>query len=107
MRKAVTDFDPKGFTQFWGQYARKEARKDAYKAWCQKQPDLETQDKIHDALAWQIEQWAADNFRFVPLAGTYLRGERWTDERRSGADRRVAPRHQVGRRKLVPDDEPL
>ena len=33
-------------------------------------------------LAWQCrsEQWLRDDGAYVPYAGTYLRGERWTDE---------------------------
>lgn len=66
--------------EFWKTYPRKDAKVDAYKAWRQKQPSRETQDKIRVALAAQCRRWALDDYRFVPLPGSYLRGERWEDE---------------------------
>lgn len=111
-KKIPAEFDPSGFQLFWAKYPRREAKIDAYKAWRQLQPDPELQASIHAALEWQISanQWA-DQPLYCPLPASYLRAERWTDERRNtdrraGADRRVsAP--AVGRRRLVPDHEPL
>lgn len=107
MAKALPEeYDREGFEQFWVRYPRRDARIDAYKAWRQLRPSPQTKADIFDALVWQIplHQWE-DRRQFCPLPATYLRNERWTDERRSGQDRRAVP--QVGRRALVPDDEPL
>lgn len=64
--------------QFWAVYPRREAKKDALKAWRQAGGDRHI-DAILTALTWQREsdQWQRG---YIPLAGTYLRGERWTDE---------------------------
>jgi len=66
------------FDAFWAAYPRREARKDAMKAWTQAGGD-EHADAILAALDWQrnTDQWRRG---YVPLAATYLRGERWTDE---------------------------
>lgn len=104
MAKAIVrNFDPDGFQRFWAVYPRKAARLDAYKAWCQKTPSAEVQQVIQQALAWQTLQpnWQQGD-EWIPLPATYLRGERWTDERRNG-DRRKG----VGYRGQVPTDEPL
>lgn len=105
MRQSVKEFDEVGFAAFWDAYPRHESKKDAYKAWCQLQPDERVKEHIHVALLWQRQQrtWQKGT-EWIPLAATYLRGERWTDERRTGDDRRT---QQVGHRGLVPDNEPL
>ena len=70
------------FEQFWTRYPRRVARKDAQKAWAQVNGD-DAIDVILDALAWQTTQaaWTKDDGAFVPYPATWLRGERWTDER--------------------------
>lgn len=66
------------FDQFWASYPRREAKKDAKKAWAQANGEKHV-DAILSALAWQrrLDSWVRG---FVPLAATYLRGERWEDE---------------------------
>jgi len=66
------------FDQFWASYPRREAKKDAKKAWAQAHGDKHI-DAILSALAWQrrTDSWVRG---FVPYAATYLRGERWEDE---------------------------
>lgn len=83
------EFDPDGFARFWAAYPRREAKKDAYKAWRQLQPSTATQDAILAALGWQVHanEWDARP-QYCPLPASYLRAERWTDERRSGLERR-------------------
>jgi hypothetical protein len=74
----MTDFE-----EWYAVYPRKEARKDALKAWSQLSPDTETQQAMHDALRWQIPLHGWDQpsrRRFCPLPASYLRGERWTDQ---------------------------
>lgn len=68
------------FTGFWALYPRRDAKKDAQKAWDKLNPDPELQQQIETALAWQVlrEQWQDD--RYIPLPASWLRGERWTDE---------------------------
>jgi len=91
MRKAtvVRDFDLDGFLQLWAVYPKKAAKKDAYKAWCQLRPSAALRDQILCALSWQCHQydWTKQDGAFVPLLASYLRGERWTDERRNLATR--------------------
>tara|TARA_R110000824_G_scaffold18615_2_gene73409 strand:- start:109 stop:405 length:297 start_codon:yes stop_codon:yes gene_type:complete len=67
-----------GFAEFWSTYPKRQARKDALKAWRQLRPSAEVQQAILVALAWQIPSWS--DLAYAPLPATYLRGERWTDE---------------------------
>lgn len=88
MRRAtITDED---FLRFWAKYPKRQARQDAWKAWQSLDLDADTIEQIFEALDWQVDQedWVKADGQFCPLPATYLRGERWTDERRSGMDRR-------------------
>ena len=67
-----------GFAAFWAAYPKRQARKDALKAWEELRPTLELQQTILDALKWQVPSWP--DLAYVPLPARYLRGERWTDE---------------------------
>ena len=70
---------PESFARIWAVYPRREARKDALKAWGQVDGERHV-DAILEALAWQTQ---SDSWQrgYVPYLATYLRGERWTDER--------------------------
>lgn len=65
------------FGIFWANYPRREAKKDALKAWAQVHGDQHL-DRILDALIWQAPQWTER--QYTPLPASYLRGERWEDE---------------------------
>lgn len=67
------------FLQFWNAYPRKVAKKDALKAWIVLDPDAAVIAEILAALEWQRKLWG--DLQFVPHPATYLRSERWTDER--------------------------
>lgn len=69
-----------GFSGFWARWPRKHARKDANKAWEKLNPDHELEKEIHAALDWQIPIFEQRDPQYIPLAATWLRGERWTDE---------------------------
>lgn len=89
MRQSVKEFDEAGFAAFWDAYPRHESKKDAYKAWCQLQPDERVKEHIHVALLWQRESGCLSDPKYCPLPASWIRGERWTDEGRSGQDRRA------------------
>lgn len=67
------------FQLFWAAFPRRQAKKDALKAWRQLKPTTATVQAILDALRWQTQtdQWKRG---IIPLPASYLRGERWTDE---------------------------
>lgn len=70
-----------GFQAFKARYPRREAWKDAEKAWGQVVKDnTETEHQIHAALDWQIPYWESLDWYTPPLPATYLRQERFTDE---------------------------
>ena len=70
------------FSAFWAAYPRREARKDALKAWQQtaavRPPVAEIIRVIRVAI--RVLDWTPDRRRFIPLPATWLRGERWNDE---------------------------
>lgn len=71
-----------GFQAFWDRYPRREAKKDATKAWGQVvKDDPEIEAQIHAALDWQVPMLLEREVQYRPLPATWLRGERWTDEK--------------------------
>lgn len=68
-----------GFEQFYAAYFRRDARKDAIKAWGQVDGDAHL-DAILAALAWQTPDYLKKERQFRPLPASWLRGERWDDE---------------------------
>lgn len=75
----IQEQTPSDFALFWADYPRKQAKKDAQKAWAKLKPSPELVDQMLEAIAEQKRgrQWKDG---FVPLPATWLRGERWTDE---------------------------
>lgn len=67
------------FATFYAAYPRKQARKDAEKAWLQTASVRPPLEGLLAALAKakKSAQWQGG---YIPLAATFLRGERWTDE---------------------------
>jgi hypothetical protein len=68
------------FEQFWAAYPRKEARKDAGKAWMQMTP--EQKFAARESIPIHVRYWEVSerSRHYIPLPATWLRGERWTDE---------------------------
>lgn len=70
------------FEAFWSAYPKKQAKADARKAWQQKitggGPSLE---RLLTAVKDQCksEQWQREGGQYIPLPGSWLRGERWED----------------------------
>jgi hypothetical protein len=73
-----------GFAEFWQRYPRKEKRQDAERAWKTHVIRRRVyQRALFDALDAHIRHWRdryGDDTQYVPLAPTWLRNERWTDE---------------------------
>lgn len=68
------------FEGFWTAYPRKEARKDAMKAWGQ----LTDAQKFRarESIALHVRYWnlSGRTKQYIPLAASWLRGERFEDE---------------------------
>lgn len=70
-----------GWDRFWVAWKGHQiAKNDAQKAWRQLRPSPELVETILAALAWQLPLWESQGYG-RPYPATYLRGERWTDER--------------------------
>lgn len=74
------------FAEFWTAYPKRQGGVDAFKAWQQTASSRPPLSSLLSALRRQVAGlWAGSEARFVPLAGTWLRGERWNDEVGGGA----------------------
>jgi hypothetical protein len=80
----TSEHEAPGFAEFWQRYPRKEKRQDAERAWKTHVIRRRVyQRALFDALDAHIRHWRdryGDDTQYVPLAPTWLRNERWTDE---------------------------
>ena len=70
------------FAEFWAEYPKKKAKKDAQKAWNKIKPTAELFENIIEAVkfAKNSMEWKKENGRFIPNPATWLNGGRWDDE---------------------------
>ncbi len=67
------------FTDFWGMYPRRVAKKDARKAWLKIPPTQHS--KILIALfEWRRIWQDRGEIEYIPYPASWLNGERWEDE---------------------------
>ncbi|WP_421552254.1 helix-turn-helix domain-containing protein [Pseudomonas yamanorum] len=69
------------FEVFWKLYPNKKSKKDARKAWEKLKPSAELREALMTALGNHrvSRDWTKDDGQYVPMASTWLNGERWTD----------------------------
>lgn len=70
-----------GFSVLWTRYPNKNGKKDAEKAFGQVVTTPEIEAEVHGALDWQIPYWQTMDWYSPPYLATYLRKERFRDER--------------------------
>lgn len=70
------------FLQFWSAYPKKQDRAKALRAWLKIKMNTDLYQTILTALETQKKgiQWQKNGGQFIPLATTWLNGQRWTDE---------------------------
>ncbi|MBV4459192.1 helix-turn-helix domain-containing protein [Pseudomonas sp. COR58] len=70
-----------GFEQFWKLYPNKKGKKEACRRWAKLKPDPGLRQTLMTALSDHClsRDWVKDYGRFVPMASTWLFGERWND----------------------------
>jgi len=81
-----------GFDRFWVAYPRRQAKREAWKAWCALKPSPDLVETIVRSVDAHRAQW--DDPRFIPLPATFLRGERWLDEIVTYAERVAITREE-------------
>ena len=86
----VDEHDP-GFTRFWECYPNRVSKKEARAAWFTLNPTPALVDRIVAALEWQVpaNQWDGAKADYAPHPASWLRAERWTDERRTSERRKT------------------
>ena len=69
------------FEVFWKLYPNKKAKANARKAWEKLKPSAELRLTLMTALGSHrlSRDWTKDDGQYVPMASTWLNGERWTD----------------------------
>lgn len=78
--KEEIDIEEVNFDQFWEIYPRRQARKDALKAWNRIDSSRRAQI-LRGVQAWRrSDQWLRDEGRYIPMPATFLNGERFDDE---------------------------
>lgn len=70
-----------GFHALWARYPNKNAKRDAEKAFTQIVVTPEIEEEVHAALDWQIPHWLTQDWYHPPYLATYLRKERFRDEK--------------------------
>lgn len=83
IEKPMADKDmAEAFEVFWKLYPNKKSKKDARKAWEKLKPGAELRMTLMTALGNHriSRDWVKDDGQYVPMASTWLNGERWTDE---------------------------
>ena len=70
------------FEVFWKLYPNKKAKANARKVWAKLKPSAELRQTLMTALGSHrvSRDWTKDDGQYVPMASTWLNGERWTDE---------------------------
>ena len=75
-----SDDEPQFFDDFYKHYPRNQNRKAALKIWKRKKFDQIATLLVNDVKNRLNGEWKNKPKEFIPLASTYLNGERWTDE---------------------------
>lgn len=68
------------FDTFWAIWPKREAKKDALRAWAKLRPDQQT--AAIKALPAHVQRWRSEGRarNHIPHPATWLNGERWEDE---------------------------
>lgn len=76
---AQLTYEPATFADFWLLYPKREAKKDALKAWSRLTAAQQIAALV-GLVVWRRIWIERDEMQYVPFPATWLRGERWEDE---------------------------
>lgn len=73
---------PPEFERLWTVYPKKQAKKAALKAFCDKRITAEDVDMLIPIVIAHAKMWAKEDrqLKYTPSLGPWLRGDRWEDE---------------------------
>ena len=74
------------FDRFWAAYPKQDDKKNAQRAFLRLKPDERLLATLLSALDRhkRSRQWTDEGGRYIPLAATWLNGERWNDQMSEG-----------------------
>jgi len=79
--KKQSGADLVGFEDFWNAYPRKENKAATIALWGSKKCSGDSVKlMLHLSISKESEQWVREGGRFVPMASTYLRQQRYLDD---------------------------
>ena len=77
----IVDREDAWFREFWKEYPKKVAKKDAHKAFLKACKSEQIYREIMEGLERSKEiSWSRRDMKYIPNAATWLNGERWTDD---------------------------
>ena len=72
-------YEREGFSQFWEEYPRTDAKKDAAKAWAKIDPEEHPQVMAAVKRWKRSKQWQKDGGEYIPYARRFLNDEYWKE----------------------------
>lgn len=91
-----SDDEPEYFDIFWSIYPKKQKKLDAKKIWVKDELDKNGIMIIDDVKKRCTGEWFNRDKQYIPMASTYLNGERWTDEHIDAEKQKVSPLKEGG-----------
>lgn len=74
------NFADDGFDRFYSAYPKRQAKKDAQRAWQKLSPEDRAAAMAAIEKSKETDQWTRDNGRYIPQPAKFLNGRRWEDE---------------------------
>lgn len=94
--------EPVSFEDFWLLWPKRQAKKDALKAW-NKMTEAQQMAAVTALVDWRAVWISRNEMQYTPLPASWLNGERWEDE----LPPEYKPRHQSHQSMPVrPEDKP-
>ena len=94
------------FDRFWAAYPRKENKKNACRAFVKLRPNEALLSRMLSAVSKQraSPQWQEAGGKYIPLASTWLHGERWEDQPSMNAGLRTVSAAAYAQRDYTEED---
>lgn len=94
------------FAAFWAAYPRKEDKKNACRAFVKLRPNEALLSRMLSAVSKQraSPQWQEAGGKYIPLASTWLHGERWEDQPSMNAGLRTVSAQMYGQRDYTEEE---
>lgn len=93
------------FDSWWAAYPRKVGKLAAEAIWRTRKPKMPGLPEMLETLAWQSDEWAKGDPKYIPHPERYLKNGRWTDVRPAPSRAPVVGHYKVEPGKYYPSGE--